>query len=156
MDMKFITDIQVKRLSDKIGRDIPWPRYLTAGAAGLDLPACIEAPVTLEPGARRVIPTGLAIQIPSRYIVGLIFPRSGLAAKHGISLTNAVGVIDSDYKGELMVALINHGDKEYTIKPGERIAQIVFMPVYQVNLVEADSLEATARGAGGFGSTGRI
>jgi len=156
MDMKFTTAIQVKRLSDKIGRDIPWPRYATAGAAGLDLPACIEAPIILEPGERRVIPTGLAIQIPSRYIVGLIFPRSGLAAKHGVSLANAVGVIDSDYKGELMVALINYGDKEYMIKPGERIAQIVFMPLYQVNLVETDSLEATARGAGGFGSTGQI
>lgn len=154
--MELIANIQVKRLSNKIGGDIPFPRYATEGAAGLDLPACLDAPVVIAPGARIVIPTGLAVQIPSRYIVGLVFPRSGLAVKHGLSLANAVGVIDSDYKGEILVGLINQGDKEYLINPGERVAQIVFMPVFQVKLDETATLEDSARGAGGFGSTGRL
>jgi dUTP pyrophosphatase len=154
--MEFIADIKVKKLSEKIGRDIPFLRYATDGAAGLDLPACLDSPLVIEPGSRVVIPTGLAIQIPSRYIVGLVFPRSGLAARHGISLANAVGVIDSDYKGEVLIALINQGDKEYLINPGERVAQIVFMPVFKVKLEETDTLEDTARGTGGFGSTGQL
>lgn len=154
--MELIANIQVKRLSNKIGGDIPFPRYATEGAAGLDLPACLDAPVVIAPGARIVIPTGLAVQIPSRYIVGLVFPRSGLAVKHGLSLANAVGVIDSDYKGEILVGLINQGDKEYLINPGERVAQIVFMPVFQVKLDETATLDDSARGTGGFGSTGRL
>jgi dUTP pyrophosphatase len=154
--MELIANIKVKKLSEKIGKDIPFPRYATDGAAGLDLPACLDSPVVIAPGSRAVIPTGLAIQIPSRYIVGLVFPRSGLAARHGISLANAVGVIDSDYKGEVLIALINQGDKEYLINPGERVAQIVFMPVFKVKLEETDTLEDTARGTGGFGSTGQL
>lgn len=154
--MELIANIQVKRLSDKIGSAIPFPRYATEGAAGLDLPACLDTPVAIAPGSRIVIPTGLAIQIPSRYIVGLVFPRSGLAVKHGISLANAVGVIDSDYKGEILIGLINQGDKEYLIKPGERVAQIVFVPVFNVKLEEIDSLGDSDRGAGGFGSTGQL
>ncbi len=154
--MELIANIQVKKLSEKVGRDIPFPRYATDGAAGLDLPACLDSPVVIEPGSRVVIPTGLAIQIPSRYIVGLVFPRSGLAARHGISLANAVGVIDSDYKGEILIALINQGDKEYLINPGERVAQIVFMPVFKVKLEETGTLDDTVRGTGGFGSTGQL
>jgi dUTP pyrophosphatase len=154
--MDLITTIQFKRVSDKIGKDIPFPRYATEGAAGLDLPACLDSPVTVKPGSRTVIPTGLALQIPSKYIVGLVFPRSGLATRHGISLANAVGVIDSDYKGEILIALINQGDKDYIIRPGERIAQIVFMPVFQAKLEETGSLDDTARGDGGFGSTGYL
>lgn len=154
--MDYIANIQIKRLSDKIGSAIPFPRYATEGAAGLDLPACLDTPAVIEPGARIVIPTGLAVQIPSRYIVGLVFPRSGLAVKHGISLANAVGVIDSDYKGEVLIGLINQGDKAYTINPGERVAQIVFLPVFQVKLEETETLEESDRGAGGFGSTGQL
>jgi dUTP pyrophosphatase len=154
--VEFIANIQVKRLSEKISRDIPFPHYATDGAAGLDLRACLDSPVIIEPGSRVVIPTGLAIQIPSRHIVGLVFPRSGLATRHGISLANAVGVIDSDYKGEILVALINQGDKEYLINPGERVAQIVFLPVFQVKLEETDTLDDTGRGVGGFGSTGQL
>lgn len=154
--MELKANILVKKLSEKIGREIPFPRYATEGAAGLDLPACLDSPLVIAPGARVVIPTGLAVQIPSRYIVGLVFPRSGLATRHGISLANAVGVIDSDYKGEILVALINQGDKEYSISPGERVAQIVFMPVFQVNMEETDTLDDTGRGTGGFGSTGRL
>jgi len=154
--MELVTNIRFKKLSDKIGRDIPFPRYATEGSAGLDLPACLDAPVTIAPGARAVIPTGLAVEIPSNNIVGLVFPRSGLAVSHGLALANAVGVIDSDYKGEILIGLINQGDKEYLIKPGERIAQILFMPVFQVKLEETGILDESYRGTGGFGSTGRL
>lgn len=154
--MELITNIQFKKLSEKIGGDIPFPRYATDGAAGLDLPACLDSPVVIEPGSRVVIPTGLALQIPSRYIVGLVFPRSGLASKHGVSLANAVGVIDSDYQGEILIPLINQGNKEYKVHPGERVAQLVFMPVFKVRLDETDIFIDTARGTGGFGSTGRL
>ena len=121
----------------------------------MDLPACLESPIVIAPGARIKIPTGIAIEIPHRHIVGLVFPRSGLAFKHGISLANAVGVIDSDYKGEIIVAVINQGETEYVIKPGERIAQLVFVPVFKADIEETNELEETARGAGGFGSTGK-
>jgi len=154
--MSFSVVIRVKKLSERIGCSIPFPRYATAGSAGLDLPACLDGPLAVPPGARIKIPTGIAIEIPCRHIVGLIFPRSGLAAKHGISLANAVGVIDSDYKGEIIVAIHNQSDMEYTITPGERIAQLVFLPVYEAVLEPVEELEETGRGAGGFGSTGKI
>jgi len=154
--MSFSIVIKIKKVSDKIGYSIPFPRYATAGSAGLDLPACLDEPLVVPPGARVKIHTGIAIEIPGRHIVGLIFPRSGLAAKHGISLANAVGVIDSDYKGEIIVAIQNQSDMEYTITPGERIAQLVFLPVYEAVLEPVEELEETGRGAGGFGSTGKI
>lgn len=154
--MDFSINIKVKRVSEKIGKQFPMPRYATEGSAGLDLPACIDAPLAVPPGARMKVPTGLAIEIPHRYVAGLVFPRSGLATKHGISLANAVGVIDSDYKGEIIVAVFNQGEKEYIINPGERIAQLVFVPVFRTVLEEVDSLEDTERGSGGFGSTGKI
>lgn len=136
------------------GLDAKEPEYATAGSAGMDLSACISEEIIIKPGEIVKINTGIAIQIPNSGIGGFVFPRSGLASRHGISLANSVGVIDSDYTGEIICPVINHGSSEYTIKPGERIAQIVFMPVFNVKLQETDKLEATERGSGGFGSTG--
>lgn len=154
--MKLSTVIRFIRVSKIMGDTIPLPRYTTPGSAGLDLPACVKQPIVVQPGERIMIPTGIAIEIPEKHIAGLVFPRSGLAARHGITLANCVGVIDSDYKGEIVIAVLNQGKSEYTINPGERIAQLVFVPVYQVNLEEAEELQNTERGSGGFGSTGRI
>jgi len=148
--------VRVKRISNKTKGQLPLPRYATAGAAGLDLRACVDVPITVPPGARVKIPTGIAIEIPGKNMVGLVFPRSGLALKHGISLANAVGVIDSDYKGEIFAVIFNQSKKEYTIVPGERVAQLVFVPVFRPVLEEVESLQDTGRGAGGFGSTGKI
>ncbi|MGI6256052.1 MAG: dUTP diphosphatase [Acutalibacter sp.] len=130
------------------------PQRQTEGAAGYDLRACVEGPVTLQPGEGYQFPTGLAAEIPQGY-AGMVFCRSGLGVKHGISLPNCVGVIDSDYRGELVVPLRNFGDEAYTIQPGERIAQLVIMPVLLPEIVEVDQLSQTDRGQGGFGSTGR-
>jgi dUTP pyrophosphatase len=147
--------IKIKKLSDKIGTAIPEPFYATPGSAGLDLCACIEEEIVIQPGERVKVPTGIAIQIPNEGIVGLVFPRSGNAWKHGISLTNAVGVIDSDYTGEIQI-LVQNLDRSapFTIRTGDRIAQLVFMPVYKARLQFVDELEETERGSGGFGSTG--
>lgn len=154
--MNFSILIRVKKVSKKIGDTIPFPRYATAGSAGLDLPACLDSPLSVPPGARAKIPTGIAIEIPHRNIAGLVFPRSGLAAKHGISLANSVGVIDSDYKGEIIVVVSNQGEKEYVINPGERVAQLVFVPVFEATIEETKELECSERGSGGFGSTGKM
>jgi dUTP pyrophosphatase len=153
--MDFNIVVRVKKVSEKIGSAISFPRYATEGSAGLDLPACLDEPLKVRPGATVKIPTGIAIEIPHRHMAGLIFPRSGLATKHGISLANSVGVVDSDYKGEIIVAIFNQGNRDYVIKPGDRVAQLVFVPVFQVKLEETEVLESTARGAGGFGSTGK-
>lgn len=144
-------EIMVKRLSD----GVKMPFYATEGSAGLDLSASLEESVVLKKGEIRLIPTGIAISIPTPEYGAFVFARSGLASKHGICLANSVGVIDSDYRGEIKCALINLGNEDFTIEPGERIAQLVFMPVAQANLTEVDSLDETKRGAGGFGSTGR-
>ena len=130
------------------------PQRQTAGSAGFDLKACMEEPVTLKPGDRSTFCTGWAVEIPQG-CVGLVFCRSGLGAKHGVSLPNCVGVIDSDYRGEICVGLCNVGGEPYTIEPNERIAQMVLMPVLNLPLEETDDLGETERGAGGFGSTGR-
>ena len=130
------------------------PQRQTAGSAGFDLKACMEEPVTLEPGDRSTFCTGWAVEIPQG-CVGLVFCRSGLGAKHGVSLPNCVGVIDSDYRGELIVPLRNFGDKAYTIQPGERIAQLVVAPVCLPVVEEVEELTQTARGEGGLGSTGK-
>jgi len=153
--MEFSINVKVKRVSEGTGTATPLPKYATDGSAGLDLPACLDAPRVVAPGARVKIPTGIAIEIPHRHIVGLVFPRSGLATRHGISLANAVGVIDSDYKGEIIVAMQNQGESEYVIKHGERIAQLVFVPVFKAVIEETQELQETGRGAGGFGSTGK-
>ena len=139
----------------KLRPDAVLPTRGSAGAAGLDLYACLEAPVTLQPGALERIPTGIAIALPGPDNVGLIFGRSGLGVKHGITLSNSVGVIDSDYRGELQVGLCNVGSEPYTIQPGERFAQLVVMPVFTPIPVEVQELDGTDRGEGGFGSTGR-
>lgn len=146
--------IKYIRTSVDKGLDAKVPEYATVGSAGMDLSACIPEAIIVKSGEIVKINTGIAIQIPHCGIGGFVFPRSGLASRHGISLVNSVGVIDSDYTGEIICPVINHGSSEYTIKPGDRIAQIVFMPVLKVNLQETDKLEATERGAGGFGSTG--
>ncbi|BAF59460.1 dUTPase [Pelotomaculum thermopropionicum SI] len=154
--MDFSIVVRVKKLSGRIGDAISLPRYATDGSAGLDLPACLDEPLAVPPGARVKVPTGIAIEIPHRNIAGLVFPRSGLASKHGISLANAVGVIDSDYKGEIVIAVFNQSDQEYLIKPGERVAQLVFVPVFTATLDVVENLNCSSRGEGGFGSTGRI
>lgn len=131
------------------------PKRATAGSAGLDLCACIDEPLTVKAGERAVIPSGIAIALESSEVVALVFARSGLAIKHGISLSNSVGVIDSDYRGEICVGIINTSREDYTVNPGERIAQLVLTPVIPAEPVEVESLDETERGAGGFGSTGR-
>ncbi|MBS5729048.1 MAG: dUTP diphosphatase [Clostridium sp.] len=131
------------------------PFRATDGSAGMDLYACIDSPVTLGAGEKAVIPTGIAIELPSAELAAFVFARSGLAIKHGIGLLNGVGVIDSDYRGEICVGVINQLAETYTIAPDERIAQLVIMPVSLITPVEAQSLDDTARGEGGFGSTGK-
>src|SRR5262245_38536033 len=130
------------------------PAYATAGSAGLDLRACIEAPLRLEPGQATLIPTGLAIHIGDPGLAAMLLPRSGLGHKHGIVLGNLVGLIDSDYQGPLMVSCWNRGGATYTVQPLERIAQMVIVPVVQARFQRVESFEESARGAGGFGSTG--
>ena len=132
------------------------PFYATPGSAGMDLTACIDEPITLKPMERSLIPTGIAVKLPSADYGAFIFARSGLAVKKGITLSNCVGVVDSDYTGEIKVGLINLSGEEYTIENGERIAQMVIMPVNQVNFCVTDELDETERGSGGFGSTGEF
>ncbi len=143
--------VQIKRLRPTA----VLPSYATSGSAAMDLRADIDAPITLKAGQRRVIPTGIAISLPSANLVAIVCARSGLAAKFGICLANGIGVIDSDYRGEIGVALYNSSAEDYTIQPGDRIAQLMIAPVVLANLCEAESLDDTARGVGGFGSTGK-
>lgn len=131
------------------------PAYATPGAAGLDLRACLESPLTLEPGATALVPTGLAIHIGDPGYAAMILPRSGLGHKHGIVLGNLVGLIDSDYQGQLMVSTWNRGDTAFTLQPMDRLAQMVIVPVAQVAFEVVSDFQASDRGAGGFGSTGR-
>ena len=138
----------------KVNENAIIPKRATQGSAGMDLCACIDAPLTLRGGETAVIPTGIAIALPSNEAGAFVFARSSLAIKHGIGLLNSVGVIDSDYRGEIKVGVINQINEPYTIEPGERIAQLVVMPVCPVDTVEVESLDETARGEGGFGSTG--
>ena len=150
-----ISDEQVTLKVKRLPHCKDLPKYATPGSAGMDLTAAIDAPYTLNAGDRYAMPTGIIIEIPENY-EGQVRPRSGLAFKAGISLTNCVGTIDSDYRGEVKVLLINHGHAAYTFEPGERIAQLLVTPVPRVNIVEVEELTETAeRGAGGFGSTGR-
>lgn len=148
-------ELKLKPLSEKLGKDIPFPSYATPGSAAMDLRACIDAPVTIPAGERAMVPCGFAIALPSADYVALVFARSGLAIKSGIAPANCVGVIDSDYRGEVIVGLLNSSKADYTIRPGDRIAQLAIMPVTQAAVAVVDELDETARGAGGFGSTGR-
>ena len=140
----------------KVQENAVIPKRATEGSAGLDLCACIDAPLTLNSGDTALIPTGLAIELPSSQYGAFVFARSGLSIKHGIGLLNAVGVIDSDYRGEIKVGVINQVKEPYTIEPGERIAQLVIMPVATLPVEEAQTLGESERGAGGFGSTGSL
>lgn len=146
--------LKVKAVSNKIGDSIPAPFYATHGAAAMDLHACLDDAVVVPAGGRKVIPTGIAIALPDAGYVALVFARSGLGIKYGIAPANCVGVIDSDYRGEILVGLQNSGDSDYTIQPGDRIAQLMITPVVQAEVSFVDSLDSTERGAGGFGSTG--
>lgn len=149
------TKVQLKILSPLIGTRFPLPQYATEGSAGLDLQACIESPVTIHPGETILIDTGIAIFIKDPKLAATILPRSGLGHKHGIVLGNLVGLIDSDYQGPLKVSCWNRGSESYTIQPGDRMAQLVVVPVVQVAFEVVDTFEQTERGDGGFGSTGK-
>jgi dUTP pyrophosphatase len=145
----------VRILDARIGSAFPLPAYATSGSAGLDLRACLDEPVALEPGRAQLIPTGLAIHLEDPGLAAVILPRSGLGHKHGIVLGNLVGLIDSDYQGQLLVSCWNRGQQPFTIQPGERIAQLVVVPVVQVALEVVQDFTDSARGAGGFGHSGR-
>ena len=148
-----MTEIDVRVLDPRMAEQMP--AYATPGSAGLDLRACLDAPLLLEPGQSVLIPTGLAVHIADPGLAAMILPRSGLGHKHGIVLGNLVGLIDSDYQGPLMVSMWNRGNDSFTIEPGDRIAQLVFMPVVQAEFTIVDSFEQTARGEGGFGHSGK-
>lgn len=147
--------IQLKILDPRIGTDFPLPDYATAGSAGMDLRACLDAALVLEPGATTLIPTGMAIHVDDPGLAAVLLPRSGLGHKHGIVLGNLVGLIDSDYQGQLLVSCWNRGKDSFTIEPGERIAQMVIVPVVRVQFDVVSEFTASQRGAGGFGHTGR-
>ena len=147
--------LKIQYLSPRIGDDIPAPFYATEGAAAMDLCACVEESVTVAPRSLVSIPTGIAIALPSAGYVALVLARSGLGIKHGVVPSNCVGVIDSDYRGEIMVGLYNSGESEYTVQPADRIAQLMVVPVVQAQIQMVDELDETQRGAGGFGSTGK-
>lgn len=147
--------IDLKILDPRIGAEFPLPAYATPGSAGLDLRACLDQAIELAPDQTTLIPTGLAIYIGDANLCATILPRSGLGHKHGIVLGNLVGLIDSDYQGPLMVSMWNRGDQSFTIEPGDRIAQLVFMPVVQAEFTLVDSFDRTERGEGGFGHSGK-
>jgi dUTP pyrophosphatase len=148
--------IEFKILDSRIGNEIPLPEYATTGSAGLDLRACLTEATELKPGETLLIPTGLAIHISDHHLAAVLLPRSGLGHKHGIVLGNLVGLIDSDYQGQIFVSCWNRGNTAFIINIGERIAQMVFVPVLQVALQQVDEFNESSRGDGGFGHTGRI
>jgi len=150
-----LNKIQLKILDPRLGRELPLPAYATEGSAGMDLRALLDAPLELAPGASSLIRTGLAIHVADPGLAAVILPRSGLGHRHGIVLGNLVGLIDSDYQGELMVSCWNRGQAAFTVVPGERIAQLVIVPVVRAAFEVVDEFQATRRGAGGFGHTGR-
>ncbi len=147
--------LRVRILDARLGREFPLPAYATAGSAGMDLRACVDAPLALAPGRAELIPTGMAIHLQDPGLAAVILPRSGLGHKHGVVLGNLVGLIDSDYQGQLMVSCWNRGQEPFVIQPGERIAQLMVVPVVQVALEVVETFDESARGAGGFGHSGR-
>lgn len=147
--------LEVKILDQRLGRDFPLPHYATDGSAGLDLRAMLEAPLDLAPGGCELIPTGMTVHIAEPGVAGMILPRSGLGHRHGIVLGNLVGLIDSDYQGPLMISCWNRSDQPFRIEVGERIAQFILVPILHAELEIVESFESSARGAGGFGHTGR-
>ena len=148
-------ELKFKALNPMIGREIPLPQFATPGSAAMDLRACIDRPVTIRAGERTVVPTGLAMALPSADSVALLFARSGLGIRKGVCLSNGVGVIDSDYRGEIGVGLVNLSQEAYTVQPGDRIAQLMVVPVERPTVSLVEDLDDTSRGSGGFGSTGR-
>jgi dUTP pyrophosphatase len=146
--------IELKVLDPRVGDTIPLPHYATDGSAGLDMRACIDEALTLEPGETTLIPTGLAIHIGNPALAAVLLPRSGLGHKHGLVLGNLTGLIDSDYQGQVFISCWNRGSKSYDIQPGERIAQMVFVPVAQVEFELVEEFDDSARGSGGFGHSG--
>ena len=146
--------IALKILDKRLGQEFPLPKYETCGSAGIDLKACVDSPVRLEPGATQIISSGIAIYIGHPSVAATIIPRSGLGHKHGIVLGNLIGLIDSDYQGEILISCWNRGKKIFVINPGERIAQLVFIPVVKAHFEIVDEFKKTARGEGGFGHTG--
>lgn len=147
--------IQLKILDARVGKSIPLPSYATEGAAGIDLRVCIDDPLQIKPQETVLLPTGIAVYIADPNLAAVILPRSGLGHKHGIVLGNLVGLIDSDYQGELKISCWNRGQDHFTVNPGERIAQLVFLPVVRAAFTLVDNFIATDRGQGGFGSSGR-
>jgi dUTP pyrophosphatase len=147
--------IQLKILDSRIGTSIPLPEHATSGSAGMDLRACIDKTLTLNPGDTQLIPTGISMHISDPGLCATILPRSGLGHKHGIVLGNLVGLIDSDYQGQLFVSCWNRGKDSFNIEPGDRIAQLVFLPVVRVDWEQVNDFESSDRGAGGFGHSGR-
>ena len=147
--------LKVRVLDARVGREFPLPAYATGGSAGLDLRACLDAPRALAPGRAELIPTGIAIHLEDPGLAAVILPRSGLGHKHGIVLGNLVGLIDSDYQGPLMVSCWNRGSEPFTVQPGDRIAQLVVVPVLQVELEVVEDFATSQRAAGGFGHSGR-
>jgi dUTP pyrophosphatase len=147
--------VQLKILNARVGRDFDLPRYATTGSAGLDLRVCIDEPMHIAPFETRLLPTGLAMYIADPGLAAVILPRSGLGHKHGIVLGNLVGLIDSDYQGELQISCWNRNQEHFTVQPGDRIAQLVFLPVVRATFSIVDSFAQTSRGEGGFGSSGR-
>ena len=147
--------LKVRILDERVGREFPLPAYATAGSAGLDLRACLDVPLLLAPGKAELLPTGIAIHLEDPGFAAVILPRSGLGHKHGIVLGNLVGLIDSDYQGQLMVSCWNRGTEPFTVHPGDRIAQLVVVPVMQVELEVVEDFESSQRAAGGFGHSGR-
>lgn len=149
------SSVQVKILDPRIGDQYPLPRYETKDSAGMDLRACLDSTLVIKPGETHLIPTGIAVYIGNPNLAAVILPRSGLGHKHGIVLGNLVGLIDADYQGPLMVSCWNRGNAAYTIEPGDRIAQLVFIPIARVNLDVVSQFTETARGSGGFGHSGK-
>ena len=147
--------IQLKILDARLGREFPLPHYATDGSAGMDMRACVDGPLEIAPGETTLIPTGLAIHVEDAGLAAVLLPRSGLGHKYGIVLGNLVGLIDSDYQGQVFVSCWNRGSERFTIHPGERIAQMVIVPVVRADFEIVDEFVASDRGAGGFGHTGR-
>jgi dUTP pyrophosphatase len=147
--------VKIKLLDPRIGKEFPLPQHATAGSAGMDIRACLKEPLTLKPGDTALIPSGLAIHIGDPGYAAVLLPRSGLGHKHGIVLGNLVGLIDSDYQGEVLVSCWNRGQTEFTVNPGERIAQMVILPVVQAQFEVVSEFEESKRGAGGFGHSGK-
>lgn len=150
-----VKSIQLKILDSRIGSEFPLPDYATTGSAGVDMRACVDSPLTLRPGETHLIPTGIALHIEDPALAAVLLPRSGLGHKHGIVLGNLVGLIDSDYQGQVFVSCWNRGGESFTIKPGERIAQLVFVPVVRAEFETVVSFQKSDRGDGGFGHSGR-